>query len=355
MTDTNKKKKLLEENKDIYISDYDKTLSYNALSQIIDAKKRYAQAAKEGNKEEMTRSNNEANAIRAKYGNYTAGNSGSEYKPFVNVDTDYDDYSSKYDDDLDDLYNSIVGSRKSFEYDYTKDPAYKAYKTVYDKQGQLAYNRALAENSLKTGGVENTNAQSAAMQALGYYNSQLAAKIPELYEAAFQRHYKDEQSRMDGLIAAHDILSAREERDYSRHLDKLASQRDLRDFSYRQQQDAMDRMYRADSDEWERNYQTASDEWDRNYKTESDQRDRELELVQSASETSLKNRDLIYDLMRDSIDDEKWRVNHNLDAYKKGYPSYRGEIGTTDVLGYARILFGNPSLTMEDLYNILDL
>ena len=113
MTETTKKKKLLDENKDIYISEYDKSLSYDALNQIVDAKKRYAQAAKDGDKEEMTRSNNVANAVRAKYGNYTAGNSGDEYNPFVYEDTDHKAYSSKYEDELDELYDSVINGRKS--------------------------------------------------------------------------------------------------------------------------------------------------------------------------------------------------------------------------------------------------
>lgn len=344
MTETTKKKKLLDENKDIYISEHDKNLSYDALNQIIDAKKRYAQAAKDGDKDEMTRSNNVANAVRAKYGNYTAGNSGSEYNPFVYADTKYEDYSSQYEDELDDLYDAVVNGRKSFKYDYTEDPAYKAYKSVYDKQGELAYDRALAENSLRTNGVENTNAQSAAMQALGYYNSQLASKIPELYDAAFQRHYKDEQLKLDNLLSANDILSAREERDYSRHLDKLTGSRDIRDFIYRRNQDYMDRNYLAESDEWERNY-----------KTESDRKNRELELALSANDASMKSLDILYDLLRDSIDDEKWRLSHNLNAYKKGYPAYRGSIGTASILDYARTLFAKPELTMEELYSILGL
>lgn len=344
MTETTRKKKLLDENKDIYISEHDKNLSYDALNQIIDAKKRYAQAAKDGDKEEMTRSNHVANAVRAKYGYYTAGNSGDEYKPFVYEDTKHDDYSSKYEDELDTLYDSVVNGRKPFKYDYTEDPAYKAYKSVYDKQGELAYDRAMAENSLRTSGVANTNAQSAAMQALGYYNSQLAAKIPELYEAAYQRHYKDEQARLDDLIGAYDIVSSREERDYSRHLDSIDDSRNIRDF-----------VYRRDLDNFDRNYLLESDEWERNYKTESDKKNREMELVLNASNASMKGVEMLYDLLRDSIADEKWKVNYNLSAHNKGLPGYTGNIGSSGILDYARILFGNPNITMEDLQSIFGL
>ncbi len=333
MTDYKKKKQLIDENKDVYISEYDKTLSYEALSQIVDAKKNYADAAKAGDKQKMTESNNIANAVRAKYGNYTGGEFGNEYHPFVYAYNSSPEYSSRYEDELDELYNSIKGSRSDFTYDYTKDPAYLAYKKVYDKAGSLAYDRAMAENSMKTGGVENSNAQSAAMQALGYYNSQLAAKIPELYEAAYQRHYKDEQSRLDSLLDAYELTDRREQRDYSRYLDDLEKSRDLRNFAYDKEQKMMDRDYQANKSAAER----------------------ELELALSINDANMKNRNLLYDLLRDSIDDEKWRVNHNLSAYKAAYPTYRGQIGTGGILDYARTLFGNPSLTLEDLYNLLGL
>ncbi len=333
MTDYKKKKKLLEDNKDMYISDYDKNLSYEALSQIVDAKKSYAEAAKTGDKDQMTKSNNIANAVRAKYGSYTGGEFGNEYHPFVYSDTKYDDYSSKYEDELDRLYESIAKRQKTFSYNYETDPAYKAYKTVYDKQGELAYDRALAETSLRTSGIASTNAQSAAMQALGYYNSQLAAKIPELYEAAYERHMGEEENELRRLVDAYDIISSREDRDYERHLDKLQDQRDLRDYTYLREQDYLDRAYKENQDELSR----------------------EFELSMALTDAQNKKGEMLYDILRDSIDDEKWRANHNLSAYKAAYPSYRGQIGTGSLLDYARSLFGNSNLTLEDLYNLLGL
>ncbi len=333
MTETKKKKQLLDENTDMYISEYDKNLSYEALKQIVDAKKDYATAAKADDKKGMTKANNIANAVRAKYGSYTAGEFGDEYHPFAYADVSYDDYKSKYEDELDSLYNSINKKTKEFSYNYENDPAYKAYKSVYETQGRLAYDRALAENSLKTGGMENTNAQSAAMQALNYYNSQLAAKIPELYEAAYDRYYSGEMQKYNKLKDAYSLISDREKRDYTRYLDKLDTQRDIRDYLYNQSQNAIDMAFKREQNEY----------------------DRDLSLEKYNADKVKNALGIIYDLYNDTIDNEKWRYEYNKNASKAKYPSYTGSIGTNDLLGYTQKMFGNENLTLEDLYRLLGL
>ncbi len=337
MNDYRKKKQLLEENKDMYISEFDKTLGYDALSKIVDAKKDYAKAAKADDKEGMTKANNIANAVRAKYGNYTGGEFGDEYHPFVYADKTSGKYTSKYEDELDSLYDSIRNHESEFVYNYEDDPVYKAYKEVYDRQGDLAYERALSENSLKTSGVQNSNARTAAMQALGYYNSQLAAKIPELYEAAYKRHYDEQTGKLDLLRDSYDLISQREKRDYDRYSDEIADQRDIRNFAYDRSRDMLDRAYSEEESNAKREFELLMTELDNNYKEKADKQD------------------FLYDLIRDSVEDEKWKRTHNLNSFKAGYPAYYGNIGSGNVLDYARTLFGNSSLTMEDIYNLLGL
>lgn len=396
MTDYKKKKQLIEENKDVYISDYDKDLSYDALSRIVDAKKSYAAAAKNNNEAEMKKYNNIANAIRAKYGNYTGGEFGDEYHPFVYTDTGYGDYKSRYEDELEELYSSLKNLK--FDYDYSKDPAYQAYKKVYDNQGELAYDRALAQSSLKTGGIANSHAYSAATQAMNHYNSMLAAKIPELYEAAYQKHYNDKK---DLIRDAYEIIENLESRDYSRHKDKLENYRDIRDFNYQKINDRENRDFSYYENEAKREFEAALAK----AQSEDKAKDRELEasLARAQSEDKAKDRELetslakaqsedkaldrelekekinydiskdIYDrnyknnsqiidllkfyysVMRDGIDDEKWIANHNLSAAKSHLPGYANDVENADILDYARKLFGNPNLTDNDLYNLFSL
>lgn len=324
MTEYKKKKQLLDENKDMYISEYDKNLSYDALSRIVEAKKDYAEAAKNNDKTAMTKANDIANGVRAKFGGYTAGDYGNEYRPFQYYDDDFEDYESKYEDDLDELYDIISKSKDDFSYDYEADPVYKAYKDIYETQGDLAYERALSENSLKTGGMKNSYAQSAASQALNHYNSQLAAKIPELYEAAYERHYKEQEDKEKKLKDLYDIIKNREERDYERYLDRADFYESNRDFNYKAKSDMLDSILAREKSEAE-------------------------------LEDTTDNTKLLYDIFRDFVEDEKWRSEYNLNAHKGKYSPYRGEVGTGNLLDYARRIFNDNSLTLEDVYRILGL
>jgi hypothetical protein len=60
----------------------------------------------------------------------------------------------------------------------------------------------------------------------------------------------------------------------------------------------------------------------------------------------------MYEILRDAIDDEKWKHEYNLDAYKLGHGAYNGNLGTGDILSYARRVFNDSSLTMDDLYRL---
>lgn len=337
MSDYKKKKQLIDENKDMYISEYDKNLSYEALSQIVDAKKQYATAAKNNDKKQMTLANNAANAVRAKYGSYTGGEFGDEYNPFTYTKTGFDDYSSKYEKELDRLYDEYTSPREKFSYDYETDPVYLAYKSIYDKKGELAYDRALAKNSLKTGGLENSNAKSAAMQAMGYYNSQLAAMIPELYNAAYERYYKDEQNKLNRIKDSYGFIKERENRDYGRHLDRLSHEGDMRNYLSDITEKEKDRIF------------------DRETSEARDQLDYEIQKEKLAQANRKNSQSILYKLLRDSIDDQKWLDNYRLSASKSKNPFYTGNVGTKDILSYARELFPDSQITLEDLYTLLGL
>lgn len=335
MSDYKKKKQLIDENKDMYISEYDKNLSYEALSQIVDAKKQYANAAKNNDKKQMTLANNAANAVRAKYGSYTGGEFGDEYNPFSYTKTGFDDYNSKYEKEMDSLYDSFKAPREKFSYDYETDPVYQAYKSVYDKKGALAYDRALAQNSLKTGGLENTNAKSAAMQAQGYYNSQLAAMIPELYTAAYERYYKEGQNELNRIKDSYNLIKEREKRDYDRHLDRLSHEIDTRDYLSDITEKEKDRIFDRES------YEARN------------QMDYELQNKKLEQEQLKNSQSMLYKLLRDKAEDQKWLDNYRLSAYKAKYPLYNSTFRISDLLSDTRELFDKSEISEEDLYWLL--
>jgi len=377
MSEVKKKKQLLDENKDMFISEYDKTLSYDALNKIINAKKDFINAAKNNDKTGMTIANAAANTVRAQYGKYTGGLDGSEYNPFDELVDDYEDYESEYENDLDKLYKEIKSYKSKFKYNYEKDPAYQAYKKLYDRQGALAYERALAENSFRTGGLANSHAHSAAVQAQSYYNSRLADIIPELYEAAYDRYYTDKNAEYNKLRDSYDLIAKRESRDYDRYLNKLERDKYNREFDYEFQSDAIDRENDFAKERIDNEFTTARDnrnnasalkkiELDNDYKLQKaemdnetalqkQKADREYDLSKLEFQKEQSESDMLYQLLRDAIADEKWRSEYNLDASKQSLPPYQGNIGTGDILSYARAVFQNNSLTMEDLYRILGL
>ena len=264
------KKKLIDENKDLYISDYDKSLNNNALSEIIQQKKNYNSAKDSGNIKAMKEANEKANHIRMSHGNYDGGNDGSEYNTKHN---NYEvrnsvGYKSPYDADIKSTIKKIQ-DREDFTYDYNNDPVFKAYYSLYQKLGDDAYERALSESALRTGGMVSSSAISAAGSAKNHYNSMISEKIPELFRDAYSR-YNDEYERLYDTL---DHLSKLDEKTYTRYRDEIRDFESDREYYYNKEKDNLDRiqdMYKTDSN-LEYNIQKDANELE--YKKERDAAD----------------------------------------------------------------------------------
>lgn len=98
-------------------------------------------------------------------------------------------YRNAYDERLQSVYD-----RKPFSYDPSTDPLYGYYKDAYTREGQRAMEDTLAKVSARTGGLASSYAASAAAQQNNYYMQQLADKIPDLYQMAYQQ-YANEANR----------------------------------------------------------------------------------------------------------------------------------------------------------------
>lgn len=123
---------------------------------------------------------------------------------------------------IDALRGRILG-RGAFDYDYTTDPRWQAYRKEYVREGQRAAADTLGQASALTGGRPSTAAITASQQAGNYYAAQLADKIPELYAAAYDM-WQDADSRdranlamlLDADQTAYDRAWNEDERDYKR-------------------------------------------------------------------------------------------------------------------------------------------
>jgi len=242
------KKKLIEDNSDVYISDYDKTLDYSYLSDIISQKRAYKKAQDAGDNEGMKNANDRANSIRLQAASYTAGEDGSQYnrekRPYEILKPQKT--TSSYKKEKDNIYRKIL-SLGDFSYDAQSDPLFNSYKKIYLSLGDDAYERALNENALRTGGTLNTSAISAASLARNKYNTMLSNKIPELYDKAYDR-YRD---KLSDLYTRLKSVSDMEDTEYSHYRDDMNDYKDNRQYYYDKDkdiQDNLDDMYLDETD-----------------------------------------------------------------------------------------------------------
>ncbi len=306
------KKKLLESNSDLYISEYDKNLPVSDLGGIIEAKKSYKKASEAGDISAMKAANDRANTIRKTAGSYSGGADGSQYitykKPYeVRINTKY---KSPYEADKKRILN-LISEKESFSYDPMDDPIFEIYKKLYTRLGDDAYDRALADGVLRTGGAMNTSAQSAAMQAKNHYNTMLMSKIPELYESSYEKYRSEYERLYDEL----DLLNELDDSAYKRHRDTVSDWENDREYFYQKDEDMSDWLREQYEFDTGTEYKLTKDENDRAYKES-----------------------------RDRIEDARWEDEYEFDK-------------NSDVIEHAtdiaKILYGKSGATTERIKNII--
>ena len=211
-----------------YWSDADKELARrdpDAGMTIYHAKNDYLNAKDDAGR---TTANQKAESARKQFGGYTAGATGAGFAKDSTYFTYDDPYAQRMDAALDkllgygDFENPYQGqidetlgkitSRDPFSYDAETDPMYQQYRKTYLREGQRANEDTMGNYATMTGGQASTAAVNAASQAQDYYNAQMADKIPELYQLAYQM-YADEGNNLLNQLSAvrglgQDALSA---------------------------------------------------------------------------------------------------------------------------------------------------
>lgn len=135
----------------------------------------------------------------------------------------YDDYQVQIDAALDRLLN-----RDSFSYNPEEDAAYQAYKDMYTREGDRAMRDTLGQVAARTGGMASTYAVTAAQQANQYYLQQLADKVPELQQLAYQMYLDDINLQAQDL----GLLQNASNEAYNRFRDTMADWQNDRNFAY---------------------------------------------------------------------------------------------------------------------------
>lgn len=112
------------------------------------------------------------------------------YKNTAGVMSDkdvYDDWYGKYNNRIQSALNKVV-NREKWSYDPYSDPAYKAYRDQYMREGNRAYQDAYAQAAAMSGGYGSSIAATAGGQQLNYYQQQLNDRVPELMQNSYNRY-----------------------------------------------------------------------------------------------------------------------------------------------------------------------
>lgn len=134
-------------------------------------------------------------------------------------------YTSKWQAQLDDTVNKIL-NREEFSYDVNGDALYKQYADQYARKGKAAMEDTIARASAMTGGYGNSYAQTAGQATYAQYMTELADKIPELYQLALDKY----NAEGDALYDRYSLLSDAEGTDYDRYRDSVSDYLTERDY-----------------------------------------------------------------------------------------------------------------------------
>lgn len=211
------------------------------------------EAYKNGNQAGMDAAHAAVEGIRSKY-NYSGGSDGSQYIQTGNQYGSAPSYTSKYQDQIDQVLAGIM-NRPAFSYDYTQDPLYQQYKEAYTREGQRAMQDTLGQVSARTGGLASSYATAAAQGANEYYMQQLSDKIPELQQLAYSMYMDDLNADIQRL----GLLQGLESDNYGMYQDTLGQWNTDRSFQYGLDRDEIDDIRYQD----ETTYNRAQDAWEK--------------------------------------------------------------------------------------------
>lgn len=142
-----------------------------------------------------------------------------------------------------------------FSYDAAADPLYSQYRKTYLREGRRAGEDAVARASELTGGQPSSYALGAASQAENYYAAQMADKLPELEQRAYQRWAQGRERLLSDYNAAAQAAQFSRQR-YQDELDQYNADRGfdygLYTDGYRRSQDNLSAATALEDDLYQR-------------------------------------------------------------------------------------------------------
>ena len=242
---------------------------------------------------------------------------------------------SEYQQKRDDALKRAEDMRWS--YDPNTDPVWQALQKQYRREGDRATQEALAQAAMRTGGLANSYAVTAASQAGDYYAAQLSDRLPQLYQDAYNRYLQEFQRQM-GIS---DQYQGFDDREYSRFGDRLQQYNTDRNFDYNRYRDAVGDYRYDDETAYNRNYQAQRDAInDQRYDQEWAQQLREYADAQNWKATewqqylreygdkmSQQEREWAYQQYRDAVGDERYNQAY---ADEQAQNAYQRELANRE-------------------------
>lgn len=153
-----------------------------------------------------------------------------------------------------------------FSYDPESDPVWQAYQKQYRREGQRAMQDTMAEAAMRTGGLANSYAVSAAAQAGNYYAAELSDRLPQLYNDAYQRYLAEFQRQ----LGISDQYAGFDQTEYGRYADELGQWNKDRSFDYGLYRDRVGDARYADELAYDRAWNEENRDYSRAYQAQRD-------------------------------------------------------------------------------------
>lgn len=164
---------------------YNKDTDYKKLMDDAAAKGNYAQAAiyEQMRNEKIAGEGLNQWAQTNQYANYLQG---------AGANTGW---KNPYQEELDAAIKRLQeNSGGAYKWDPENDTAMQEYRKTYLREGDRTMRDTLGAYAKQTGGLASTQAIAAASQAADNYKAQLADKVPELEQQAYNRWYNEQQT-----------------------------------------------------------------------------------------------------------------------------------------------------------------
>lgn len=164
---------------------YNKDTDYKKLMDDAAAKGNYAQAAiyEQMRNEKIAGEGLNQWAQTNQYANYLQG---------AGANTGW---KNPYQEELDAAIKRLQeNSGGAYKWDPENDTAMQEYRKTYLREGDRTMRDTLGAYAKQTGGIASTQAIAAASQAADNYKAQLADKVPELEQQAYNHWYNEKQT-----------------------------------------------------------------------------------------------------------------------------------------------------------------